>query len=162
MERISHFELSSIAQTEHFGQTLGRLLFPGAVIALVGPLGAGKTFLTRAIAQGLGIDDPALVTSPTFVLIQEYKARWPIYHFDVYRLKQGSGFTDLGAAEYFAGEGVSIIEWADKVMPLLPREHLRIELLVSGDQARQALVTAYGERYDQLLNQLSEVLPKIR
>src|SRR5262245_45048919 len=139
MEAISHFELPSITQTERFGQALGRLLFPGGVIALIGPLGAGKTLLTRAIAEGLEIDDPALVTSPTFVLIQEYQARLPIYHFDVYRLKQGSDFTDLGAAEYFAGEGVSIIEWADKVTTLLPKEYLRIELQVTGDHARQGL-----------------------
>lgn len=151
-------ELRSIRETERFGEALGRLLFPGCVIALVGPLGAGKTLLTRAIAQGLAITDPAIVTSPTFVLIQEYPARLPIYHFDVYRLKQGSDFTDLGAAEYLAGEGVSIIEWADKVTGFLPKEYLRIELQIASDQARQAKVTAQGERYDQLLTELKQGL----
>src|SRR5437762_1281844 len=83
----------------------GALLFPGAVVALVGPLGAGKTFLARAIAEGLGIADSRVVTSPTFVLIQEYEARLPIYHFDVYRLKRQTEFFDLGAQEYLSGDG---------------------------------------------------------
>ena len=83
-------DLPTPAATERLGQTLGQFLFPGSVIALVGPLGAGKTFLVRAIAQGLNISDPAAVTSPTFVLIQEYQARLPMYHFDVYRLKRAN------------------------------------------------------------------------
>jgi len=155
---MQHFALPSITVTERPGRALGRHLFPGAVVALIGPLGAGKTLLTRAIAEGLEIGDPALVTSPTFVLIQEYLARLPIYHFDVYRLKHGSDFVDLGAAEYFAGTGVSIIEWADKVTTLLPSEHLRIELQIAGDQQRQALVTAHSERYEQLLSELNQAL----
>jgi len=162
MEAISRFELASITQTERFGQALGQLLFPGAVVALIGPLGAGKTILTRAIAHGMGLSDPSMVTSPTFVLIQEYHARLPIYHFDVYRLKQGSDFIDLGAAEYFAGTGVSIVEWADKVTSLLPSEHLQIELQIVGEQQRQAVVTARGERYSRLLSTLQSALATLR
>jgi tRNA threonylcarbamoyladenosine biosynthesis protein TsaE len=154
MEAPAGFTLSSTAETERFGQALGQLLFPGAVVALVGPLGAGKTLLTRAIAHGMGLSDPSIVTSPTFVLIQEYQARLPIYHFDVYRLKQGSDFIDLGVAEYFAGEGVSIIEWADKVTALLPGEYLQIDLEVTGKEQRRAVVTARGEQYSRLLAEL--------
>src|SRR3954447_4021346 len=98
-------DLPDPAATEALGRRLGRLLFPGAVVALVGPLGAGKTFLTRAIAEGLDVSDPQLVTSPTFVLIQEYPGRVPIYHFDVYRLKSATEFEDLGASEYLYGDG---------------------------------------------------------
>src|SRR2546423_5956216 len=100
-------ELNDIAATESFGRRLGALLFPGAVVALVGPLGAGKTQLVRAIAEGLGIRDSRVVSSPTFVLIQEYVARLPVYHFDAYRLRGDVDFTELGVHEYFEGKGVS-------------------------------------------------------
>src|ERR1700678_3707199 len=93
-------EVSNLPGTEEFGRRLGRLLFPGALVALSGPLGAGKTHLVRAIAEGLGVEDSRAVNSPTFVLIQEYDARLPIYHFDAYRLPSSAAFLDLGAAEY--------------------------------------------------------------
>src|SRR6266576_4059012 len=98
-----------------FGQRLAGLLFPGAVVALIGQLGAGKTHLVRAIAEGLGIADSRVVSSPTFVLIQEYEARLPIYHFDAYRLRTEVEFIDLGIHEYFEGNGVCLVEWADRV-----------------------------------------------
>src|SRR6201999_1423286 len=108
-------EIPDLSATEAFGRRLGGLLFPGAVIALVGQLGAGKTHLTRAVAEGLGVRNPAAVTSPTFVLIQEHPARLPIYHFDAYRLSGSREFADLGVDEYFRSDGVCLIEWADKV-----------------------------------------------
>ena len=91
--------IADLAATEAFGRRLGALLFPGAVLALVGRMGAGKTHLTRAIAEGLGVRNPAVVNSPTFVLIQEYPARVPIYHFDAYRLSGPAEFAELGADE---------------------------------------------------------------
>src|SRR5437762_3964745 len=103
-------DLPDLAATEVFGRALAALLFPGAVVALIGPLGAGKTFLVRAIAEGLGIADSRVVSSPTFILIQEYQARLPIYHFDVYRLRNPAEFLDLGADEYFQGNGVCLVE----------------------------------------------------
>src|SRR5438874_4494668 len=108
--------------TMAFGHRLASLLFPGAVVALVGPLGAGKTQLVRAIAEGLDIADSRVVSSPTFVLIQEYDARLPIYHFDVYRLHGESEFDELGAHEYFGGDGVCLVEWADRVPRSMPAE----------------------------------------
>src|SRR5689334_18812820 len=108
-------DVRSLAETEAFGRRLGRALFPGAVVALVGTLGAGKTHLVRAVAAGLDIADARLVSSPTFVLIQEYDARLPIYHFDAYRLDGEAAFDDLGAHEYFQGRGVCLVEWADRV-----------------------------------------------
>src|SRR6059058_5475677 len=98
--------LASLEQTEAFGRQLGKLLFPGAVIALVGPLGAGKTHFVRAVAEGLGVQNPAAVTSPTFTLIHEYPARLPVYHFDTYRLSSQDEFVALGTDEYFHGDGV--------------------------------------------------------
>src|SRR5215472_14453628 len=101
-------DLPDLAATEAFGRRLGRLLFPGAVVALIGQLGAGKTQLVRAVAEGLGVPDGRVVTSPTFVLIQEYHSRLPIFHFDAYRLPSPEAFDDLGAQELFAAEGVCL------------------------------------------------------
>ena len=148
------FDLPSLAATELFGRRLGALLFPGAVVALIGPLGAGKTHLARAFAEGLGIVDSRVVTSPTFVLIQEYMGRLPIYHFDAYRLKSEADFDDLGTQEYYESGGVCLIEWADRVPSSLPPEHLRITLEPTGLTSRRALLEASGPRYEVLLQQL--------
>jgi tRNA threonylcarbamoyladenosine biosynthesis protein TsaE len=149
-------DLPDLAATESLGRRLGRRLFPGAVVALVGPLGAGKTHLTRAVAEGLGIADSRVVSSPTFVLIQEYRARLPIYHFDAYRLRGEGEFLDLGAHEYLEGGGVCLIEWADRVPGCLPAEHLRVELAVTGESSRRATLTAIGEKYEELLRDLAD------
>jgi tRNA threonylcarbamoyladenosine biosynthesis protein TsaE len=143
--------LPGLEATESFGRRLGVALFPGAVVALVGPLGAGKTHLVRAIAEGLQVKDPRMVASPTFGLIHEYPARIPIYHFDVYRLKTIAEFQDLGVHEYFEGDGVCLIEWADKVASCLPEEYLRIELEITGDTTRRMTLTALGEKYAALI-----------
>ena len=121
--------------TRSFGHRLASLLFPGAVVALVGPLGAGKTQLVRAVAEGLGIADSRVVSSPTFVLIQEYEARLPIYHFDAYRLRTEVEFIDLGAHEYFEGSGVCLVEWADRVEASLPEQFLKITIAPTGETA---------------------------
>ena len=144
-------ELANPAATSEFGRRLGGQLFPGAVVALVGPLGAGKTHLVRAIAEGLGLRDGRAVTSPTFGLIHEYAGRLPIYHFDVYRLRRVSEFLDLGVNEYFDSGGVCLIEWADKVASCLPPEHLLLELEVTGESTRRLTVTAKGEKYQPLV-----------
>ncbi|HEX4606828.1 MAG TPA: tRNA (adenosine(37)-N6)-threonylcarbamoyltransferase complex ATPase subunit type 1 TsaE [Urbifossiella sp.] len=146
--------IPDLAATEAFGRRLGELLFPGAVIALVGPLGAGKTHLTRAIAEGLGVRNPAAVNSPTFVLIQEYPARLPVYHFDAYRLSGPREFAELGVDEYFRGDGVCVVEWADKVEPTLPAEHLRIEITVVDENRRRFEMRATGRRYEEVMSGL--------
>jgi tRNA threonylcarbamoyladenosine biosynthesis protein TsaE len=145
--------LLSLADTERFGQQLARLLFPGAVVALIGTLGAGKTTLTRAIAIALGVE-PRLIASPTFALVHEYPGRWPVYHFDAYRLNNVAEFIGLGVEEYFSSEGVSIIEWADRVAAALPAEYLRIELTPSGE-ARCATLTAQGDTYEAIVGSFS-------
>jgi tRNA threonylcarbamoyladenosine biosynthesis protein TsaE len=153
MEALT-LDLPDLAATEAFGRRLGRLLFPGAVVALVGPLGAGKTHLTRAVAEGLGIADSRAVSSPTFVLIQEYRARLPVYHFDAYRLRGEGEFFDLGAHEYLEGDGVCLIEWADRVPGCIPAEHLRIELTVTGETSRRATISGHGEAYEAMVRAL--------
>lgn len=133
--------------TTAFGQRLAGLLFPGAVVALVGPLGAGKTHLVRAIAEGLGIADSRVVSSPTFVLIQEYAARLPLYHFDAYRLSGPAAFADLGVHEYFEGNGVCLVEWADKVAACLPAEYLNITIAITGENSRRFVIEGRGAKY---------------
>jgi tRNA threonylcarbamoyladenosine biosynthesis protein TsaE len=123
-------ELDSEEETERLGQALADVVGPGVVIGLVGPLGAGKTRLVRAIAERLGVD-PRAIASPTFVLIHEYEGTIPVYHFDVYRLESARAFEDLGVADYWDAGGVCLVEWADKVRGLLPDQAwwIRIEPL---------------------------------
>lgn len=150
------FFVEDLAGTEAFGRRLGALLFPGAVISLVGQLGAGKTHLTRAIAEGLDVRNPATVTSPTFVLIQEYAARIPIFHFDAYRLHTEREFLELGADEYFVGDGVCIVEWADRVPGALPLERLEIRIEPIGETERRFEMTGYGSRHAVLAAELAD------
>jgi tRNA threonylcarbamoyladenosine biosynthesis protein TsaE len=126
------------------------------VIGLIGQLGAGKTQLVRAIAEGLGIADSRVVSSPTFVLIQEYQARLPIYHFDAYRLTGSQAFLDLGPYEYYEGNGVCLVEWADKVADCLPQDHLRITIEVTGETSRRAMAAVFGAKHQDLMRCLLE------
>lgn len=147
-------EVASLAETELLGRRLGELLFPGAVVALIGPLGAGKTHLVRAIAEGLGLANSRVVTSPTFVLIQEYSAKLPIAHFDAYRLHALAEFEDLGPGEYFNGPWISLIEWADRVESMLPAERLTVTIRVLDAKRRRIELAARGQRYESLLGAL--------
>jgi tRNA threonylcarbamoyladenosine biosynthesis protein TsaE len=148
-------DLPDVVATQVFGRRLGQRLWPGAVVALVGELGAGKTQLVRAIAEGLDIADSRIVTSPTFVLVQEYPARLPIYHFDAYRLNTEAEFADLGVYEYFESGGVCLIEWADRVPGCLPTEYLRITLELTGETSRRAIIGAMGKGYEKLIADLA-------
>jgi tRNA threonylcarbamoyladenosine biosynthesis protein TsaE len=150
------FDLPDLAATAALGRRLGELLFPGAVVGLLGPLGAGKTQLARAVAEGLGLADSRIVSSPTFVLIHEYQGRLPIYHFDAYRLARAVDFEDLGAQEYLEGEGVCLIEWADRVADSLPAEKLSVRLTITGPTARKGELEASGQRYELLLRNLAQ------
>ena len=140
-------------ETEALGRALARVLEPGTVIALVGNLGAGKTRLTQAIAAELGVERET-VNSPTFVLIQEYEGRLPIYHFDTYRLRDTDEFLELGADELMAAGGVCVIEWADRVAEVLPRDVLRIEIEILSPTEREFRFSASGARSTRLLERL--------
>ncbi len=128
-------ELASEDDTERFGLAIAELAQPGVVIGLVGPLGAGKTRLVRAIAEAQGVD-PAAISSPTFVLIHEYEGRIPIYHFDAYRLETPQAFEDLGAAEYWSLGGLCLVEWADRVRVLLPADCWMFTIEPTGPTSR--------------------------
>jgi len=131
-------ELDSEQETERLGRGLADVCKPGCVIGLIGPLGAGKTRLVRAVAEHLGVD-PAAIASPTFVLIHEYEGRIPVSHFDVYRLQSPQAFEDLGADDYWSAGGICLVEWADRVRALLPADTwlIRIEPL---EQTRRRVI----------------------
>lgn len=151
----------SPAQTEQIGARLGALLGAGDVLCLVGDLGAGKTAFARGVALGWGSATP--VTSPTFVLIHEHRrpsdgAR--LQHIDAYRLERLEDAALLGLEDIFADQNAVIIEWADRIAPLLPEDRLWIELagLPDDDHARQLTFTAEGARSLRLLKALTEAL----
>lgn len=158
MTAFCTLDLPDLAATTAFGRRLASSLFPGAVVALIGPLGAGKTHLVRAVAEGLGIADGRLVSSPTFVLIQEYHARLPVYHFDAYRLRDAAEFAELGVHEYFESNGVCLVEWADRVEACLPAEHLRITLAITGETSRRVVMEGRGERPEAAVRELSSAI----
>ena len=147
-------ELGSPERTAAFGKILGGIVEPGDVITLHGPLGAGKTALTQAIARGLGVDPRLHVTSPTFSLLHEYGGRLPLYHRDLYRLAGEEEIESLGLPEYFYGSGLTVIEWPERLGSLMPPERLAVELLISGEASRTANLTPHGSDWQKKLAEI--------
>lgn len=127
---------NSIEETVGIGEKIASRLKKGDVLALIGDLGSGKTVLTKGIARGLGVKDTRYVNSPTFVIIKEYKGRVPLYHFDLYRLNASTALDEISYDEYFYGDGVTVVEWADKIENLLPCGHIEVKLAVEGEGKR--------------------------
>ena len=136
---------SGPACTRAIGEAVGSVASAGYVVLLNGPLGAGKTCLTQGILRGLGSDDHA--RSPTFVLVAEYEARLTLYHVDLYRTDGPSDIEELGIEEYLWGDGVCVMEWAEKARGLYPPEHLMVDLSYLDETSRSVVVTAHGCRY---------------
>ena len=125
-EAIRRFRSHSPEATEALGEALGRVVPAGTVLALVGDLGAGKTAFTRGLARGLAVEEA--VTSPTFTLMHEAEGRLPFFHFDAWLAGREAAFLSGGAAELLGGEGVAVVEWADRVPSYLPRPRLELRL----------------------------------
>jgi tRNA threonylcarbamoyladenosine biosynthesis protein TsaE len=121
------------------GERLGARLGPGDVVGLTGELGAGKTCFVQGLVRGLGVMTPA--TSPTFVLVNEYRGRLPVHHVDAYRTQTLTELLDLGLEELFAGDGVTLVEWADRCEPLLPSRTIRVHIDGVGDEPRRITIT---------------------
>ena len=120
-------ETNSAEETFALGKALGEKASPGQIYTLDGDLGTGKTVFTQGVAAGLGITEP--ITSPTFTLIHEYDTgRRPIYHFDVYRIGDIEEMEEIGYDDYFFGEGICLIEWADLIREILPEHVIRITI----------------------------------
>jgi tRNA threonylcarbamoyladenosine biosynthesis protein TsaE len=175
LDIISH----SSAQTQRLGMRLGELLRGGELLLLEGSLGTGKTTFTQGLARGIGITE--VISSPTFTLLKEYpgqpgptaqreqvqvtqqhqqqerhRAGPALYHFDLYRLDDPEEILDLGFEDYFFGNGVCVVEWADKAELLWPAEHLRLRMKIMSETKRGLLFTATGLRYCELLQQFQK------
>jgi tRNA threonylcarbamoyladenosine biosynthesis protein TsaE len=150
LDFISH----SAGQTSRIGQRLGELLQLGDVVLLLGEFGAGKTHFAKGVALGLGSED--LVNSPSFVLINEYRAGprhagAPIYHIDLYRIESQAELAGIGLEDALAGDGVCLIEWAERAQGWLPTDHLAVHLQHLSDTKRVLRFVPHGRRYEELV-----------
>ena len=150
-----YLESNSVGTTHDVGRAIGADLSPGDVILLSGGLGAGKTTLTQGILWGLGSEEYA--RSPTFVLVNEYQARLPVYHMDLYRLDSLVELDSLGLDDYLFGEGVCVIEWADKSPGYFPPDHIALSISVTSETGRLLTITADADRHDRLLGTLARM-----
>ena len=141
------FNTKSPKDTIDVGKKIGKLLKEGDVIALVGNLGAGKTVIANGLCCGLGVKE-GYITSPTYTIINQYDGKIPVYHIDLYRLKNSSELYNLGWDEYIYGHGTCIIEWADRAGEMLPEEYLTVNIEVTGKNKRKITLQAKGESYE--------------
>jgi tRNA threonylcarbamoyladenosine biosynthesis protein TsaE len=150
------FNSHSPEQTQLLGSYLGELAQKADVFLLVGELGTGKTCLVQGIAHGLAIKEYAF--SPTFVILREYHGRLPLYHIDFYRLDHVEEIADLGLEEYFYGDGVCVVEWAEKGLQIVPRDNLLITLhyIPAYHTGRSICLKPQGKRYYELIEQLKK------
>ena len=151
LELISH----SPEQTQKLGIHIGELALAGDIFLLVGALGTGKTCLTQGIAWGLNIKEYTL--SPSFVLVRELYGRLPLYHIDLYRLDRIEEIVELGLDDYLYGNGVCVVEWAEKGLSVLPIEHLMIQISYLSDTERSFQLKPTGKRYLEILAQLKRL-----
>jgi len=140
-----NFIVPNLGKFEEFGVSLGQLIPSSFVIALNGELGSGKTTLVRSLCQGLGCSSLEFVTSPTFVLMQEYQGRYTVNHLDVYRLGSELQFLEFGGDELFQSGNVVLIEWADKIKNCLPPARMEIFLEVVSQHERRICVSLLGD-----------------
>jgi len=134
----------SAADTDRLGRLVGQCTGGGAIVALYGELGTGKTVFVRGVAAGLGAS-PRAVSSPTFVLVHEYEGRWPLAHVDLYRVRDIAELEHIGLSDYLDGRTVVAIEWAEKAGPELPQDRLEVHLSYGGGVSRDILLKATGK-----------------
>ncbi len=153
LKRFSNSE----EQTKQWARNLAAVLKPSSIICLYGELGTGKTTFVKGLAQGLKIASEK-VNSPTFVLMNVYEGRLPVYHFDFYRLEEIKEIERLGYEEFFYGEGVAVVEWADRLKELLPQERLDIHIEHhignEKEKSRHFQFSAHGQRYEEILQRM--------
>jgi len=143
--------LNNLADTTRFGIRLGSLAMPGDVICLDGDLGAGKTTMTQAIAKGLEVPSSCYVTSPSFAILHEYPGRIPLYHMDFYRLGDSLDVENLGFEEYFYLSGLTVIEWSQKALELLPKQRLSLTINVCSGDIRNVHFTYLTKNWEERL-----------
>lgn len=144
-------------ETISLGRKIGGLLSPGDVVALTGPLGSGKTWLTKGIALGLGVDPGMVITSPSFSLVNEYRARCTLYHMDLYRLERISEILATGLEEYLYNDGVAVVEWADRLPEILPEWSIALSFEILDDNRRDIDIKGGNLRAADIIKQLETV-----
>jgi tRNA threonylcarbamoyladenosine biosynthesis protein TsaE len=147
----------SPSETQDLGRWIGQRLEPGSIIALIGELGCGKTCFTQGLCSGLDIST-RYVNSPTFTFINEYSGRLPVLHFDLYRVEDMDTVLEIGALDSLsrAEQGVAVIEWAERVSPLLQGDRLEARFTVLSSLEREIRLIAVGERFQRLLGELAK------
>jgi tRNA threonylcarbamoyladenosine biosynthesis protein TsaE len=143
-------------ETILIGEEIGSLLAEGDVMALVGELGSGKTWLTKGIARGLGISPATVVTSPSFALVNEYQGRVTLFHMDVYRLETLSEVLSAGMEEYVQAGGVVVLEWANRWPEILPEHTITVELLILDDHSRKITLVSRSPRAAEILGAIEK------
>lgn len=141
------FKLDSIDTTRRFGIAIGKACEPGDIICLDGDLGSGKTTLTQFIAKGLEVPDDEYVTSPSFNIFHQYQGRIPLYHMDFYRLNSSDDVLDMGLDEFFYASGLTVIEWSQKALEILPKEKLLVNYQMDQENRREVSCSTSEERW---------------
>jgi len=143
-------------ETLRLAVKLGKRCGPGDVISLTGELGSGKTLFAKGLARGLDVPKDEPVVSPSFTLLNEYAGRCPVYHFDFYRLDGVQDLENLGIDEYIGGEGVVMVEWAERIPEALGTERLEIHLEYAGENERTIIISGIGRRYTELVGMMRQ------
>jgi tRNA threonylcarbamoyladenosine biosynthesis protein TsaE len=144
----------SEAETRALGEKLGALLRPGDFVALYGDLGTGKTRFAQGVARGVGVDPDVHITSPTYTILNEYKGNYPFFHFDLYRLGGDADIAELGFEDYFHGDGVCLVEWADRLASGFPDRYLKIFFQYEADDTRRIEFEWSGDRYGEMVREI--------
>ena len=148
--------LQSLDDTRKLGKMLGELSRPGDVILLTGSLGAGKTTLTQFIAEGINVPEEYYVTSPSFALMHEYPGRIPLYHLDCYRLADEDDVEESGLMDYIVADGLSVVEWPDRLGSMIPEERLNIDIHLADDSERIVEITPHGKSWQERIHEIIE------
>ncbi len=151
---MTEITLQTLDDTRKLGRALGMVSRPGDVILLAGHLGAGKTTLTQFIAEGLEVPGEYYVTSPSFALLQEYPGRIPLYHIDCYRLEGEDDVEESGLMDYIVADGLSVVEWPERLGSLVPEERLEVVMRLVDNDARIVVFTPYGESWQERIQEL--------
>src|SRR5262245_3474029 len=141
--------------TLELARKIAKQLKKGAIVCLHGDLGAGKTTFVKGMVKALGVEENA-VTSPTFVLMNIYEGKLPLYHFDLYRLENADDIMQIGYEEFLYGEGISVIEWAERLKELYPKEYVKIELRHKSAREREIVLETRGRPYESILKKIGK------